>query len=279
MSIRSLSSKSLPSLQALVYDDEGVDQPSTDALVKQLRSILDQSIKVKKVNSTYLITNSWENKTIVLIMGGGVCSKWDQQLGEIGIQKIRNYIVEKGGNYIGFCAGAYFACAETNFQLINQPLIHKKRSLSLFDGRAIGPIIPTNNYRSLSSAIVARVSFETKELSQSGSLYYQGGCFFDIHQDSEQTKIIARYQHLTPQLPAAIQCTAGKGKAFLCGLHPEFSWSGNLKMGSNRTFLKLASTLATQEFFRKRVWEQIGKLLSLPLKPNLKIKGSMYSNL
>jgi len=61
--------------QALVFSDKGVCLPSAKALEEQLKRLLGSSIAVVQVDGEYLRTQKWEDKTVVLAMGGGVCSE------------------------------------------------------------------------------------------------------------------------------------------------------------------------------------------------------------
>ncbi len=238
----------------LIYQDKGVNEQSTNAIAIQLKSLLSENLKIKKVDSNYLNSKNWERKTLLLVMGGGKCSEWDKNFQSTALQKIEKY-VKDGGNYIGLCAGAYFASAITSYKLKNSPLIEKKRSLAFFPGKAIGPIIETDEPLSPKSAIAAEIYWKGN-----GYLYYQGGCYFSG--TYKEVKTIAKYAFSNQ--PAAIHCKVGKGNAFLCGLHPEFPWgNAELKTIKNPHFEKLEKTLSSQEPFRIAVWQEICKILKL----------------
>ncbi len=247
--------------QALVYMDEGVCRSSADALVGQLEAMLDPSISVIKVDSDYLKAELWEDKTIALVMGGGTCSSWDRHLGIEGVEKIRQYVF-KGGRYIGLCAGAYFASAETRFELSGQTPIERKRPLAFFPGKAMGPLIQTDEHLSLAAARAAEVSFKIKGSSQIGSLYYQGGCFFDLEEDTADVEVMSYYQSVGKA--SAVFCKVGRGFALLDGTHPEFKWSEGLSKGAHSSYAELVRNLASQEDFRRNVWQEIGDKLALP---------------
>ncbi|HEX4839360.1 MAG TPA: BPL-N domain-containing protein [Rhabdochlamydiaceae bacterium] len=246
-------------VQALVYSDKGVCLPSAKALEEQLKRLLGPTIAVIQVDGEYLRTQKWEDKTVVLAMGGGVCSEWDQQLQMEGIQKIQNY-VRGGGKYIGFCAGAYFAAAKSCFGAVE-----KNRPLAFFPGKAVGPLVD-GDYLSLSGARAAEVSFKMKGVVVGGVLYYQGGCLFDVEEDSAAVEIIGIYRGL--EKAAAVFCRVGKGCAFLCGMHPEFKWSIDLSKGANKKYQLLVKKLSPHEMFREKVWEEIGNKLGLISRPS-----------
>jgi biotin--protein ligase len=248
--------------QALVYVDQGVCIPSAKALEGQLKALLDPSIAVFEVDGEYLRTQNWEEKTVVLAMGGGSCRYWDVQLQGEGIEKIQRYVKE-GGRYIGVCAGAYFACAESRFELSDRT-IEKSRPLAFFPGRALGPLVDSDDYLSLRAARAADVCFKMKGSSEVGALYYQGGCLFDVEEDSAAVEIMSRYRGLGKT--AAVFCKVGKGCAFLDGTHPEFAWSASLSNGAGSFYGDLVGKLSAQEVFRQRVWEEIGMKLALPVR-------------
>ena len=249
--------------QVLVYEDEGINKQSSEALVAQLRALLDATVSIQKVGSTYLNNNPWEDKTIALVVGVGRCTRWERCLGESGMHNIRNYVLG-GGKYIGFCAGAYFASAESHFSSLQ-----KNRPLAFFTGKAIGPLFDTEHcdFTSPEAARAAKIDFTFGDKTRSGYMYYQGGCRFEIDQETPDTRIVGTYEDLRP---AAVHCKVGMGEAFLCGLHPEFAWSEEW----HQSTLPLAQTLCAQEPFRKQLWKKMGKMLSLPLK---KQKSCIYS--
>jgi biotin--protein ligase len=243
--------------QALVYADQG--SPSAAALEKQLKLLLDPSISVVKVNGEYLRTEAWEDKTAVLVMGGGSCRNWDEQLQAEGIEKIERY-VRGGGKYIGFCAGAYFASATSCFNLKGR-IIEKSRPLAFFPGNAVGPLVDEEDYLSLEAARAAEVSYKFRGIAEEGALYYQGGCLFAMEGGSAAVEIMSTYREIGKA--SAVFCKVGKGCAFLDGTHPEFVWEASLGKGSCEIFSELVCKLSVQEVFRQRVWEEIGAKLGL----------------
>ena len=239
--------------QALVYLDEGVCYPSAEALSKQLKTLLGPSIDVLKVDSHYLKTEAWQGRTVILAMPGGKCRFWDEKLGAEGINKIHDYVM-KGGRYLGVCAGAYFAAAEAEFDKMG-----KKRALSFFPGKAIGPLMATDDYLQLKAARALPVTFKIQDHLVQGAVYYQGGCFFDIEEDSENVEIVSRYEGINKA--ASLFCRVGKGQAFLCGQHPEFEWSPVKCQESY--YEELSEALSAQEPYRRMIWEEIGRKLKI----------------
>lgn len=238
---------------ALVYCGSGTYEQSTEAIVSQLKGSLPAYLRIKVVNSEYLLSKAWEPKTELLVMGGGMCGEWERELQTEGMHKIRFFVLN-GGKYFGICAGAYFGAAQSTFSLIGQPPIEKMRPLQFYQGRAIGTLFPTDNHLSPQAAAAIGVDLASK----SGLCYYQGGCYFDIQEDSLDTKIIAKYSFPYAGA-AAISCRVGLGVAVLCGPHPEFSWTP--QPTSHPQFEKLMHQLVPQEEFRKSLWKSMIKEL------------------
>ncbi len=259
-------------LDILVYNGSdtvgGVNSQSTSAIVSQFHSLVDPSLRIKVVDNVYLLKERrWEDKTVAVIFGSGVGRKWDKELGEEGRKRIHDFVFKDGGFYLGLCCGGYWESKVSCFTQEGQPTLKTKRPFSLFDGHAIGPLYPTSDYSSLSSAHAVKIAFKT--LGE-GNLYYQGGCYFNIEHSTKTTKILARYTSFSPSRAAAIRCKAGKGAAVLCGVNPQFEWSESLKKIPHPEFASLASKLCPHEAFRKKVLLELCQAMHLPLKSSAK---------
>jgi biotin---protein ligase len=250
----------------LVYNGQGVNSQSTSQIVEQFGAILD-GINFKVVDGHYLLTQSWEKSTWVLIGGAGVCKNWDEELGAEGIARIRQFVLNNG-NYIGFCAGAYYGCRKVEFAQTGQPKIVRERALAFFNGTTRGPLFPTKDYSSLESARAIPVTLEKE--GTSGKLYYQGGGHFLIHKSTRRIKILARSPTQitgeTGDITVAVLCKVGKGKAILSCYNPQFRWHKRLTKVANPVFAKLAHELAPHEDFRRQFLVKICKEMGLPLR-------------
>lgn len=246
-------------LQALVFFEEGVGKASSLAICAQLTRVLHESIHVKMVDSKYLLSEAWESRTVVLAMGGGVCTVWESLLGVEGMKKIRNYVLN--GNFIGFCAGAYFAAKESSFQLTGKLPLNHQRVLSFFNGKAIGPIFETEVPFTPKSAKALEVNFSWGDQSECGHLYYQDGCYFELEDPVDSTIEVVGHHG---DLPIAVVCKVDNGTAFLCGVHPEFACPE--KMSGHSIPKEMVRDLQLSEVFRSSIWNSIVKKLQLPTK-------------
>ncbi len=231
--------------QILIFDDAGCASESIRAIASQLTSLFSCTVEAK--SAEYLKTHDWEKNTFALVMGGGECSRWDERLGTEGIERIRRYVT-RGGRYLGICAGAYFAARESIFCLSGTAAIKKTRSLAFFDGIASGPIKTSDNHLSPSAALAVKINLLSQK---TGKCYYQGGCSFNILEDSELTRVIACYEK-PYQGSCIIRSIVGEGKAILCGLHPEFLWKPEYSAAT-----PIALKLAKHEPFRQTVWQSM----------------------
>jgi glutamine amidotransferase-like uncharacterized protein len=221
--------------------------------------MLDPSISVRLVDSDQLEAENWEERTVALGMGGGVCSEWEKKLKPATVKRISAF-VHGGGKMILLCAAAYFASAVSCFNLKGQPPIEKRRELAFFKGRTVGPIVPTVNPNSVESARALSITFLMKGILRTGRMYCLGGGYFEIDNDTEDTKVIARHEGRA----VGVLCRVDKGSAFLFSGHPEYSWPDNLK--ENGVVGKLAKDLHPYESFRQNIWGEICRLLALPIK-------------
>ncbi len=192
----------------LVYHDRGSCDLSSDALTSELRKCFS---RVQKVDSHFLKTAPWELTASALVMGGGTCSVWEEQLQQSGMEKIHNFVM-RGGKFVGFCAGAYFSAPYSCFSYASGLLIEKSRPLKFFEGKAVGPLIPTDNPLGPESAQAIAIKMGIAK----GFCYYQGGCYFDVDNRAE----VLAYYDSPYEKPAMIKAKS----ALLCGFHPEFSW-------------------------------------------------------
>lgn len=202
-------------MTVLIYLDKGVSQESADALFLYFNAI----------KPTYFITGEalqkrdWMAQTEYLIIPGGRSLPFYESLNEAGNANIIAF-VEQGGCYVGFCAGAYYACSETLFAQGLPLELKLPGRLNFFNGRAIGPVLCTKEfaYHSESGACITDIVWQDQTHYP---VYFNGGCFFEQSDDVENITTLARYA--INQKPAVIDCCVEKGRAILFGVHPELS--------------------------------------------------------
>ena len=214
-----------------IYKDKGADEFSYNELKQCLESF---NFKIETVNANaikngILFESDSKLNAKLLCIGGGRDLDYLEMLGDEGCSQIKKF-VQNGGNYLGICAGAYFACDYIEFDL-NGPLeVKGERKLKFFNGKATGPINKTFKYNTESEAMAVEVKFYEQTLSMDTIFYLNGGCNF-IPNDSSTHQVIAEYS--SNNSPAIINCSYGKGICILSGLHIEYDPSHLNKSNEN----------------------------------------------
>lgn len=203
----------------LIYRDEGAHPRCIRSLVKALHQ--------EEIPNPILFADrhtfkdaKWQESASLLIFPGGRDIPYHEALKGQPNRQIRQF-VEQGGSYFGICAGAYYGSAQFEFEK-GQPLeVIGKRELCFFPGKALGPAYGLGQfcYETEAGARIARLHLA----SQVSAAYYNGGCTFDAAQEIPQVTTIARFYDLPDQPAAIIECSVGKGRAILSGVHPEYS--------------------------------------------------------
>ena len=158
-----------------VYFDKGTG-PSKNSLVSVLKkfdNLVSRRLTAEDIRGGAL------KKLDVVIMPGGSGSGQARQLGESGRENIRKF-VEKGGGYLGICAGAYLASADYQWSLhiLDAKVLDKKHW-----ARGKGPV--TVSLTKMGQRVFHR------EQSEMEMLYAQGPILAPANNDS-----IADYQSL-----------------------------------------------------------------------------------
>lgn len=205
----------------LVYLDEGVGPHAFRQLFSSLREELSPSLfTVKPVDHHYLIHAEWEEQTALLAIPGGRDVYYHKYLKGRGNQRIASY-VSNGGRYLGLCAGGYYGSASIEFEKGGELEVCAPRELAFYPGQAVGPAYGLGlfSYESEKGARTALLDWEKGK----SHVYFNGGCYFEkpeAHYPS--IEVLARYRDIPGTPAAAVNCSVGKGKAILCGFHPEF---------------------------------------------------------
>lgn len=170
---------------------------------------------VSYIDAQDIIDGKLSHETQLFVIPGGADLFYCEKLDGAGNAAIKSY-VEKGGTYLGICAGAYYACRELNWA---DGDIAGGRELTFYDGTAKGPIKAiTNSTQPKHWDAAVTISFgniKTKSLYAAGPLF----------EGSDNMTVLARYNDLEGHPPAIIECTVGQGKAILSSIHPEYNFA------------------------------------------------------
>lgn len=231
-----------------IYSDVGVSQFSLKCLLKEIENL---SLDVKTISADEVISGSWQDDTSIFIVPGGRDLMYLKKLTNEGILNIKSY-VEKGGSYLGVCAGAYFGSSFVEFDKGGELEVIGKRDLGFVNCRAIGPAYeePKFAYENLSGARAIPLEYSSKKISTLSYMYFNGGCYF---KSDEKMDVIGVYSDL--KLPAIIKAKVKRGRAILSGLHLECSFEDIEDVDDNLSLLK--SKIRETENIRKQVFKEI----------------------
>lgn len=204
----------------LIYQDYGCSD--TTSLNDGLREYFEpRGCRVGYTDAAGIIHgNDLNDNVLAFFMPGGAGTPYRHKLQVLGNDKIREY-VQNGGIYYGICAGAYYACRQTEFEA-DIPELKKvtECGLNLLEGRAIGTLYKELGIRpydknAASSAAVELIWNDNSKYTA----HYHGGPYFESF-NSDENEVLARY-NLAGRQPAVIGRNYGKGKVILSGVHFE----------------------------------------------------------
>lgn len=104
---------SAPPIRVALYNDTGATGKGVPRVTEILQQAGGYVITVFKAED--LTRGALENKDVVIFTGGSG-SKEGTAIGESGREAVKKF-VEKGGGYLGICAGAYLACSKFPWSL------------------------------------------------------------------------------------------------------------------------------------------------------------------
>lgn len=161
-----------------LYSDEGVCPDSLRATVRSLKAVANRPVQF--VNRQTFISPGWEEQAALIVFPGGRDVPYANALQGAANQRIRHY-VEKGGRYLGICAGGYYGCDSICFEKGGPLEVIGQRELKFFPGQAIGPALGLRqfSYEGLNGARITRMRLSNQHFSIAhAETYYNGGSLF-----------------------------------------------------------------------------------------------------
>jgi putative intracellular protease/amidase len=201
-----------------IYDDEGTGGAGRQKIEQQLAS--RPKIRTFRIDGQDIRSGACD-KFDVLVFSGGTGSGQARSLGDKGRERVKQF-VDKGGVYIGICAGAYLASSTTGsygLGLLNvqtkSPLWRRGRAeLSVEmtdDGRDLfGPTAEPKRPILYANGPVWKIA-EYKSLPEPTVLAWYRT---EIAENNTPTGIMV-------DSPAIVRGTYGKGTAYAFSCHPE----------------------------------------------------------
>ncbi|KAJ9073165.1 biotin holocarboxylase synthetase [Entomophthora muscae] len=160
--------------------------------------------------------------TSLIVVPGGRASHYSEDLRGIANRNIIDY-VRNGGNYLGFCAGSYYAANQVEFE-VGDPELETvgPRPLSFFPGTCRGAAFPGFQYSSEAGAQAARIA--AMHTGMVYPVYWNGGGAFINADNYKGVKVLARYRDISnsSRNAAVILTRFGQGRALLSAVHAEY---------------------------------------------------------
>ncbi len=242
-----------------IYSDDGVSAESLTHTLHTLHGLFDSKYAIKTLNAHDVIQGEWKKHAALFIMPGGADLPYVKALNGKGNQQIKEY-VEKGGNYLGICAGAYYASREVQFAVGTPLEVVGKRELSFFSGVAKGPILASYYYNSNRGTRAARIKISNDKLKHA-TLFYNGGPAFIPDSKQHNVEVIARYEDLPNKPAAIIKTNVGSGNVILTAVH--FEYDPALLDSSDQYLPPIISALNQHQKERARLLDMIFRRFSI----------------
>ncbi|KAI5294377.1 biotin holocarboxylase synthetase [Ascosphaera atra] len=219
-------------MNVLVYSGNGTTVDSVRHCMFTLRRLLAGNYAVIPMTTRMLLDEPWMSSCALLVIPGGADLPYCRSLNGAGNRRIAQF-VKKGGAYLGFCAGGYYASARCEFEL-GDPKMEVKgpRELAFYPGTCRGCAFKGFVYGSVAGARAARLSVAKDALTagtvpQTFRSYYNGG---GIYADAAKladkgVEVLATYDEkldVDGGDAAVVYCKVGDGSAVLMGPHPEY---------------------------------------------------------
>ena len=209
--------------------------------VYSLRRLLSPNYAVISVEGKAIIEEPWSPSCALLVFPGGADLGYCRTLNGQGNRKIRQY-VERGGSYLGFCAGAYYGSQRCEFEKGNKHLeVIGDRELAFYPGTCRGLVFPGFVYSSEAGAKAVELKVSKTSLAKGSlpevfrSYYNGGGVFVDAPKFADKgVEILASYTEALKVdagdgAAAVVYCKVGDGAAVLSCPHPECVLQQSLK--------------------------------------------------
>ncbi|KAK4694483.1 biotin---protein ligase, partial [Lecanoromycetidae sp. Uapishka_2] len=265
-------------MNVLVYAGNGCTVEAVRHCVYTLRRLLSPNYAVISIEGKAIIEEPWTGTCALLVFPGGADLGYCRTLNGEGNRKITQY-VERGGSYLGFCAGAYYASKRCEFEEGNKKLeVMGDRELAFYPGPCRGLAFPGFVYHSEAGARAVELRVSKTSLTKGSlpdifrSYYNGGGVFVDAPKYKDHgVEILASYtQELKVDsgegTAAVVYCKAGEGAAVLMSPHPEFA-AVNLDSNSEIPgYAKIVEALAEDD--KQRTDFLMACLLKLGLDVN-----------
>jgi biotin--protein ligase len=185
------------------------------------------------VTGDAIIKEPWTPSCALLVFPGGADLGYCRTLNGEGNRRISQY-VERGGRYLGLCAGGYYGSKRCEFEIGRKGMeVVGNRELAFYPGTCRGCAFPGFVYHSERGTRAAEIKVSKTALTKGSvpsslrAYYNGGGVFVDARKFQDKgVEVLASY---TEDLAvnsgegsaAIVYCKVGDGAAVLTSNHPE----------------------------------------------------------
>jgi glutamine amidotransferase-like uncharacterized protein len=176
----------MPKPQILTYIDAGTSD-GTSRLMRMIgQQLLPGAYEIRAVMADDIRRDAaLFDDAVMFVMPGGADLPYCAALNGAPNARIRHF-VEKGGVYLGICAGAYYACRELAFHAGTEGAICGTRELSFVDAVAIGSLpeltggVAYDGTPRSTAAAEIRTTHSLTATPVTLYAHYHGGCRFEF---------------------------------------------------------------------------------------------------
>ncbi|KAF9886710.1 biotin holocarboxylase synthetase [Aspergillus nanangensis] len=263
-------------LNVLVYSGNGTTVASVRHCLYTLRRLLAPHYAVIPVTADMLLNEPWSLTCALLVFPGGADMGYCRALNGAGNRRIEQF-VQRGGAYLGLCAGGYYGCHHCEFEVGDKTMeVVGDRELAFFPGTCRGGAFSGFVYHSEAGARAAEIQVAKDALTTAivpdrfRSYYNGGGVFVDAESYADRgVEVLASYAEELDvdsgkEQAAVVYCRVGQGSAVLTGPHPEFAAVNLDKNAGGPEYVKVVDALAADDQARTDFLK--GCLVKLGLK-------------
>lgn len=199
------------------------------------RRLLSPHYAVTTISADATLKEPWTASCALFIMPGGADLGYCRTLNGEGNRKITQY-VNRGGAYLGLCAGGYYGSARCEFMVGDKRMeVVGDRELGFYPGTCRGLAFPGFVYASEAGARAVELSVNGDAFATAGanvpetlkSYFNGGGVFVDAETLNERgVEVLASFTEPLnvdsgKGTAAVVYRKMGDGHAILSGPHPE----------------------------------------------------------
>jgi len=245
-----------------IYSDQK-SFASAGGLAHAFQKSLGEETEILSLTADELLNNNVLDETISAFVLPGIVgehSLYHSHIGERGNDIIRSY-VDRGGVFMGLCAGAYYAASVIEYKPEWAPHRgHTRGLLTLFNGTARGPIpglglaaTEPGAYNGCTTVPVLLYNGARPHIA-----YSCGPAFYHPTDDAE---IFARYD--TNDAPvAAFSTRMGRGHVILSGILPQYGTPDGWQMPENpHPVDHLINRIQPFESGRRYLWNRMTNII------------------